>query len=105
MVQPQKTKKKQSIETKATDSTAVMRDHTTSSTIEEWRRFCGAQLGENTELPKLWGQIGVKYEERSLGQREIETGGEKLRSSHRKADDDHLDADISLTISLSLSLS
>ena len=76
-----------------------MRDHTTSSTIEEVRRFCGAHLGENPEMPRLWGQIGVKYEERSLGQREIETGGVKLRSRHRKDAADHHHADISLSLS------
>ncbi|KAG5548976.1 hypothetical protein RHGRI_014376 [Rhododendron griersonianum] len=76
------------METNATDSTAVTRDHTTSSTIDEFMRLYGDHLGEeNADRP--WDQFGgVRYEETSLaGQRKIEVvGGEKLSSSsHRKA--------------------
>ena len=39
MVQPQNTKKKQSMDTKATDSTAVTSPHTNSSTIDKLKRF------------------------------------------------------------------
>ncbi|KAH7852931.1 hypothetical protein Vadar_031132 [Vaccinium darrowii] len=74
------------METRATDSTAVTRDHKTSSTIDEFMRLCGDQRGENTDRP--WDQLGgVKYEDTSLaGHQKIEIGGEKLNSSsHRKA--------------------
>ncbi|KAI8024235.1 hypothetical protein LOK49_LG03G03485 [Camellia lanceoleosa] len=89
------------METRATDSTAVMRDHTTSSTIEKLR-FGRQARGDNPDRSRLWAQLGVKYEDRSVGHRKIELGGEKLSSRHRKvADDHHLHRAINISLSLS----
>ncbi|CAK9158469.1 unnamed protein product, partial [Ilex paraguariensis] len=115
-VQPQKTKKKQRKETRATDSNAVTRDHNTLSTIEKSRsgnhslRFRGSHLGVNPDRLRFdhvearGDQLGVMYEAKNLGHRNNDVGSEKLTSIHRKADeDDHLhpDSDISPQFSLS----
>ncbi|PON69639.1 hypothetical protein PanWU01x14_087620 [Parasponia andersonii] len=95
-VQPQKRKKKQSMEAKATDSNAMTTLQTTSSTIDRLsdsqprRSHCRSQL----ELPPpRRSHLGDKYDATESGHRQI---------ADRKSDVDHHHRDI---LSLSLSLS
>lgn len=76
-VQPQKRKKKQSMEIRATDSKAVTRLHSTLSTTEKSR--------SGHRNPRL-DHLGEKYEETSSGHRKIESGGVNSSSSQRNID-------------------
>jgi hypothetical protein len=76
-VQPQKRKKKQSMETKATDSNAEISPHTTSSTIHE-------KLMSNP--------LGARCDETKLGHLETDDRPSEIthsRSNHRNADVAH----------------
>ncbi|CAA2991829.1 Hypothetical predicted protein [Olea europaea subsp. europaea] len=98
MVQPQKTKKKQRKETRATDSMAEMKDQITVSTMGKEKSRSGHRTSAANrrgskllKLLRLLLQLGVKYEANRLGHRNKDVGSEKLTSNHRKADmDNHL---------------
>lgn len=100
MVQPQKTKKKQRKEMRATDSMAEMKDQITVSTIGKEKSMSGHRTSaanrRGSKLLKLLRlrlllQLGVKYEANSLGHRKYDVGRLKLTSSHRKTVmDDHV---------------
>ncbi|CAI9764572.1 unnamed protein product [Fraxinus pennsylvanica] len=100
MVQPQKTKKKQRKDTRATDSMAEIKDQMTVSTMGKEKSRSGHRTSaanrRGSKLLKLLRlrlllQLSVKYEVNNLGHRKKDVGREKLTSSHRKADvDDHL---------------
>ena len=95
---PQKRKKKPSKETKATDSKAVTRLQTTSSTMFHDSKFL-------TPMPPRVAQfLGARYEENRPDHLRIdERPRDKYSvSNHRNADVAH---DISLSLSLSLKLS
>lgn len=77
MVQPQNTKKKQSMATKANDSTTVTKVQATFSTIEKL-------LPRNPKLCKL--HPVVKYDKSNSGHRKIDVGKERPKSSHLKAE-------------------
>lgn len=88
-MQPQKMKKKQSMETSATDSKAVTKDQRTLSMIEKSgiQKRGDHRLGAKAENLKPWRpQLGVKYDAKSLGHRINDVGSDKLSSNHRKAD-------------------
>ncbi|CAA2986021.1 Hypothetical predicted protein [Olea europaea subsp. europaea] len=94
---PQKTKKKQRKETRATDSMAEIKDQMTVSTMGKEKSTSGHRTSaanrRGSKLLKLLRlrlllQLGVKYEANSLGHRKNDVGSEKLTSSHRKADAD-----------------
>lgn len=87
MVQPQKTRKKQSIETKTKDSNTVIKVHRTSSTI------CTSNHHRKVSVLHP-----VEKEKKSKsGHRKIEDPTEKSKSSHRNADEDQI-PHISLSI-------
>jgi hypothetical protein len=86
-VQPQKRKKKHSMETKATDSNAEISAHATSSTIHE----------KLMSKPRV-AHLGARYEETKLGHLETDDRPSEIthsRSNHRNADVAH---DISLPL-------
>ncbi|EOY11684.1 Uncharacterized protein TCM_026785 [Theobroma cacao] len=93
-VQPQKRKKKQSMETKATDSNAVIRPQTTSSTTEKLKLLSSGHpknhhLGTNIE------------EETNCGHRRIDDRNDtSSEATRRNADVAHLPA-IFISVSVS----
>ncbi|KAF3431700.1 hypothetical protein FNV43_RR26432 [Rhamnella rubrinervis] len=59
------------METKATDSTAVIRDHTTSSTIDVLSASLRRSSLPQFQLIPRWSHIGDRYEETISGHRNI----------------------------------
>lgn len=78
-MQPQNTKKKQSIAVKATDSSAVTKVHNTSS------------IAKSNHLKLSRVNLVVKYEKSNSGHRRIDDDGiENPNSGHLKMDGYHI---------------
>ena len=90
-VQPQKTKKKQSMAIKASDSTTVTTVQATFSIIEK---------PKNPKLCKL--HPVVKYDMSNSGHRNTDDSKDRSNSSHRKAEVYHLVGHISIICVTSL---